>query len=27
LLAIAGVIVCVSNLVFYGRQMWIDRHR
>ncbi len=27
LLAIAGVIVCVSNHVFYGRQMWIDRHR
>ena len=27
LLTIAGVIVCVSNLVFYGRQMWIGRHR
>ena len=25
LLTIAGVIVCVSNLAFYGRQMWISR--
>ena len=27
LFTIAGVIVCVSNLAFYGRQMWIGRHR
>ena len=27
LLTIAGVIVCVSNLAFHGRQMWIGRHR
>ncbi|MBZ5571820.1 MAG: DUF2784 domain-containing protein [Acidobacteriia bacterium] len=26
-LTAAGVLVCLLNLVFYGRQMWIARHR
>jgi hypothetical protein len=25
-LTIAGVIVCVANLAFYARQVWISRH-
>jgi hypothetical protein len=25
-LMIAGVIVCVANLAFYARQVWISRH-
>ena len=24
-LTIAGVIICVANLVFYARQVWISR--
>jgi hypothetical protein len=27
LLRVAGVIICALNLVLYGRQMWIARHR
>ena len=27
LLTVAGVIICALNLVLYGRQMWIARHR
>jgi Protein of Unknown function (DUF2784) len=26
-LTIAGVIICALNLAFYGRQIWIARHR
>ena len=26
-LTVAGVIVCALNLAFYGRQIWIARHR
>ena len=26
-LTVAGVIVCALNLGFYGRQIWIARHR
>ena len=26
-LTIAGVIICALNLVFYGGQIWIARHR
>jgi Protein of Unknown function (DUF2784) len=25
-LTIAGVIVCIANLAFYARQLWISRH-
>src|SRR6202008_953908 len=27
ILTVAGVIVCVLNFAFYGRQIWIARHR
>jgi hypothetical protein len=27
LLTVAGVIICALNLVLYGGQMWIARHR
>ena len=27
MLTIAGVIICALNLGFYGRQIWIARHR
>ena len=27
ILTVAGVIICVLNLAFYGRQIWIARHR
>src|ERR1700674_3397754 len=27
ILTVAGVIICALNLVFYGRQIWIARHR
>ena len=27
ILAVAGVIICALNLAFYGRQIWIARHR
>ena len=26
-LTVAGVIICTLNLAFYGRQIWIARHR
>jgi hypothetical protein len=26
-LTVAGVVVCVLNLLLYARQMWIARHR
>jgi hypothetical protein len=26
-LAVAGVIICALNLAFYGRQIWVARHR
>ena len=26
-LTVAGVIICALNLAFYGRQIWIVRHR
>ena len=26
-LTVAGVIICALNLAFYGRQIWIARHR
>jgi hypothetical protein len=25
-LTIAGVVVCIANLAFYARQLWINRH-
>jgi len=27
ILTVSGVIVCVLNFAFYGRQIWIARHR
>jgi len=27
ILTVAGVIICALNLAFYGRQIWIARHR
>jgi hypothetical protein len=27
LLTVAGVVVCALNLLLYGRQMWVARHR
>jgi hypothetical protein len=27
ILRVAGVIICALNLAFYGRQIWIARHR
>jgi hypothetical protein len=27
ILAFAGVIICALNLAFYGRRLWIARHR
>jgi hypothetical protein len=27
ILTFAGVIICALNLAFYGRQIWIARHR
>jgi hypothetical protein len=27
ILTVAGVMICALNLAFYGRQIWIARHR
>jgi hypothetical protein len=27
ILTVAGVIICALNLAFYGRQIWMARHR
>ena len=27
ILTVAGVVICALNLAFYGRQIWIARHR